>query len=566
MSENIKDLISQLKKRGLYNQYKRQSKYWEERFTLLENSQNNKCVAYMNDVERLYMKASNEVEKEISKWYSRYAKNNSLSLADAKKILKANELKEFHMSVDEYIRKGESLDPRWVKELERASTKVHLSRLEALQIQMRQQVELLTGKKSEATNKLLKDIYEDVYYKTAFEVQKGFGVGFEFAKLDDETIDKVLSKPWTSDGTNFSQRIWGSHRMELVDRLQNDLIMNIGGQVSIDKIISKLAKDFDVSKGRAANLVYTEKAFFTSKAENDSYKQLDLEEYEICATLDNKTSEICRFMDGKHFVMKDYKIGATAPPFHQRCRTCTVPYFNDEFTADEKRAARDIEGNYYTVPSNMKYEEWLQLQNSIYLEEHKKTDDLLIFDFKDRYLDKNTNTNLFSYNNEQLNKINIIDSEIKELYASDKVEHAIFSESNSFDKISQYVKGEKSTLEFSSEMINLLKNSKKKTINLHHIHPDDLPFSAKDLVAFNSSDKYDTWIVHGAKGSTYYLSIGGGKRSKKMLVAPDIFEELYDMIYNENKSIYKDASDYELQHRTVSEICNRLGWEYERKK
>lgn len=78
--------------------------------------------------------------------------------------------------------------------------------------------------------------------------------------------------------------------------------------------------------------------------------------YEIVATLDNDTSEICQEMDGKHFPMKDYEAGVTAPPFHPWCRSVTVPWFEDNFTSE--RAARDAEGKTYYVPDNMKYADW----------------------------------------------------------------------------------------------------------------------------------------------------------------------------------------------------------------
>ena len=85
---------------------------------------------------------------------------------------------------------------------------------------------------------------------------------------------------------------------------------------------------------------------------------LGVKEYEIVSTLDSKTSEICRSLDGKHFPMSEFKPGITAPPFHPWCRTTTVPYFNDEFTKGEMRAARDEDGKTYYVPADMKYREW----------------------------------------------------------------------------------------------------------------------------------------------------------------------------------------------------------------
>lgn len=336
------------------------SDYWKKRFEQLEDAMNNKGAQYMKDSEAIYRKAISNTEKEISRWYTRFADNEGISYQRAVEMLTGDELKEFHMDVKEYIQKGKTLgvSDQWSKELERASTKVHISKLEALKLQMHQQVEELTGKKAKGITDLMSDIYSDTFYKTAFEIQKGFGVATNFAKLDKKVIDKILVKPWASDGSNFSERIWGSHRAQLVNKLHEGLTINLIQGKPPDNLIKEIANTFEVDRKRAATLVFTEKAYFQSLAQHDSFKNLGIEEYEIVATLDTKTSEICREMDGRHFKLSDYQIGLTAPPFHPRCRTATAPFFDDEFEDEVKRAARDENGDYYTVPANMKYDEW----------------------------------------------------------------------------------------------------------------------------------------------------------------------------------------------------------------
>ena len=101
---------------------------------------------------------------------------------------------------------------------------------------------------------------------------------------------------------------------------------------------------------------------------------LGVEEYEIVATLDNSTSAICQEMDGQHFPMSEFKPGVTAPPFHPYCRTCTCPYFDDEFTEKDIRAARNEEGEVYHVPANMKYEDWAKKFISDSVSEQDKRD------------------------------------------------------------------------------------------------------------------------------------------------------------------------------------------------
>ena len=102
----------------------------------------------------------------------------------------------------------------------------------------------------------------------------------------------------------------------------------------------------------------TEAAYFGSASQKDCFNDLGVERYEICATLDSHTSDICQEMDGKVFDMKDYEAGVTAPPFHVYCRSCTCPHFDDEFTVGEMRAARGENGKTYYVPADMKYPEW----------------------------------------------------------------------------------------------------------------------------------------------------------------------------------------------------------------
>ena len=64
-------------------------------------------------------------------------------------------------------------------------------------------------------------------------------------------------------------------------------------------------------------------------------------------------------MDGKVLPLSEFKPGITAPPLHCHCRSTTCPYFDDEFTENETRAARDPKtGKSVQVDSKLSYEEW----------------------------------------------------------------------------------------------------------------------------------------------------------------------------------------------------------------
>lgn len=338
---------------------KKSNEYWQKRFTALEDAQNRKGTEYYAELEKQYTRAAREVQNDIDVWYSRFATNNGISLQEARKMLSKNELEEFHWNVMQYIEKGRenAISHAWEKQLENASAKWHISRLEALKVQMQNHVELLYGNEQDSLAEFLVDVYTDNYYHTAYEIQKGFNVGYDLMRLDRNKIEKVLSKPWAADGSNFSDRIW-KHKAQLVSELHNGLTQSIIRGQDSKALIEHISKRFEVSKGQAARLVMTETSFIQSASTRDSYKELGVEQYEIVATLDRKTSELCRGLDGKHFPLSQYEIGATAPPFHVWCRTTTVPYFDDEFELDAERVARGEDGSTYYIPASMKYPEW----------------------------------------------------------------------------------------------------------------------------------------------------------------------------------------------------------------
>ena len=337
----------------------RNSEYWQERFVQLENALYSKREEAAAEIEAAYRQAQRDIEAAIDKWYGRIAVNNGISKAEAMKLLSANQLKEFHWDVWEYIRRGEenAVNQKWMKELENASAKFHISRLEALKLETENSLQLLFAKQREISERTITEGYEEGYYHTAFELQKGFNIGFDVAKTDRNYLEKVIAKPWAADGRNFSERIWGN-RVKLVNELHSDIIRSLSAGTGTQRVIDNIAKKMNVQKNHAQALVLTEGAFFSTVAEKDCYGDFDVENYEILATLDDRTSDICQTMDGKVFPVKDMQPGVTAPPFHVRCRSTTVPFFDDDFGLKGSRAARDENGQTYYVPDDMKYPEW----------------------------------------------------------------------------------------------------------------------------------------------------------------------------------------------------------------
>lgn len=368
--------------------------YWTKRFEEEEKQRNISNKAYTKEIEKQYKIAENKIKSDIEKWYIRIADNNQISLVDAKKLLTKDELKEFKWTLAEYTQKAKS--GAWKKELENVSARVHIKRLEALQLQVQNSIETLRNKENEMLEDYLIKNYEDTYYHSLYEISKGLNLKTSFATLDKNKINQVIGKPWLSDGKTFSDRIW-QDKEQLINTLRTKITQSFITGSTLDEAVEDISKFVsDKIKNKeyvARRLLETESAAYASKAQIEAFKSINVEKYEIVATLDFHTSEICQEMDGKVFNISDQEIGVTVPPFHSHCRTVIAPYFDDKPT----RASRDENGEYKEV-KYMNYKEW-----------------------KDQYIKKshtqvNNKNNLESKNKSDIIKLRSaeIDKEIKE--------------------------------------------------------------------------------------------------------------------------------------------------------
>ena len=339
----------------------RSKDYWKTRFEALEDEQYQRSQAYFCDVQEQFRRAQNSIQMDLERWYRRLAENNDISYASAKRFLNISELEEFKWSVEEYVKVGQknALNQRWMKQLENASARYHISYLKAMKLQMQQHAELLFTEFEGGMTDFLQKSFSENYYRSAYEIARGTGVGTNLAALDFRKIDALLKRPWAQDGKTFSDRIW-ANKDKLVQSLHTELAQNIIRGELPQRAIDNLARCMQVSRSQAGNLIMTESAAISSVAQEQCFQELDIEAFEVVETLDSYTCPVCQYLDGKHFPLSDFVVGLTAPPFHPRCRGSTCPYFNDEFTVSETRAVRDSTGGTYYVP-DMTYRAWKQL-------------------------------------------------------------------------------------------------------------------------------------------------------------------------------------------------------------
>ncbi len=336
------------------------TKYWTNRFEKLKLDEMNRVDTTISDLEDVYAYSLQRLQADIDHWYHRYASDNNLALADARKQLDARELKDFKLTLKQYERLAQQkeLSKEHVKMLQNASTRVRLDRAQQLYIQVLQHTALLANNEQEILTKALSDAYESSTYKIAYETQLMTSKYKDVPLLNKTAVEQAISKPWTNDGKEFSSRIW-DNRQNLVDTLQSEITRSLIIGEGSGKLADRIAKRYNVSFNNARRLAETEMAHVQELASKEQYENNGIEQYEILATLDNRTSSTCRHLDGKIVDMKDYKAGVTAPPFHCYCRTTTIPYIKGiTDSKEDSRAYRDEDGKTAYTDETLSYDEW----------------------------------------------------------------------------------------------------------------------------------------------------------------------------------------------------------------
>ncbi len=327
--------------------------YWQKRQEAMYKAGEMQVNQYFKRLEKAFNQTKRELQKTIEAFYFRYAEENGLSFAAAQKRLNAEELGE----LNDFIALAMDNIGKYNQQVNNMSLKARVTRYQALEMQvdaiLRQLYAIDYQAESERT---MQEVYEDTYYRTWYSIDQYYGFHQAFAQVEPRTVEKLLEYPF--NGAAFSSRIWKQK-----DHLQTQLTEAVTTMLIQGKHPSTLTREFakkmQSKKFDAYRLLHTESSFLMSEATHAGYKEDGVEKYEILATLDSKTCEICGELDGKVYEVGKEITGVNMPPFHPLCRCTDVPHYADTPTKGMARVARDPEtGKTYEVPADMTYKQW----------------------------------------------------------------------------------------------------------------------------------------------------------------------------------------------------------------
>lgn len=297
---------------------KNSQEYWNERARQDKIKVIKTSEMGVNNLKKLLKKNLDSVEKQIKEFYKKYGEEGkyaeSLSYAEFQKYKARLRLKAKQNPQDKTLQRLAKQD----------IPKYRIDRLRALQTDLQIQLTEATRGQEAGIYKTLKDVAKVSQATTALRFKKTLDVAFD--KIASRKLEKILSSDWVGN-MNWSERLWKDR--ELVGKKVTDILEE---GIPQGKSMQDMARDLKGATNSSFNdafrLIRTESAHVDGEVLLESFKQaqreLGYEYYIYDAMIDNRTSDICKDLDGKRFKISEAVIGVNFCPAHCNCRSTCV--------------------------------------------------------------------------------------------------------------------------------------------------------------------------------------------------------------------------------------------------
>ena len=331
--------------------------YWEKRAVDLEKLSQDRADVDIMHVNKLFDGAVDIVEKQIEEIFGKYARDSEISQDAALRLLneKQTETMRRNLMITLAQCQEEIARQAILARLNAPAYAARISRLEALKDLIHAQAYKVGSAAHYRLTDRLIDTYEQSYYRSIYDQQRRTETGFDFTKLTDRDVQAAIATNWA--GSNYSKRVWKNTK-KLAESLEEVITQGLMTGQSIRDMELALEARVVSERYKINRIIRTEVNHCCNQGTLMSYKAAGTLRYIYLATLDMRTSSICRSLDKEVFFVSKAKVGVNFPPMHPNCRSTTMAYPEDGIFPKE-RIARDPETNKNIhVPFDMSYAQW----------------------------------------------------------------------------------------------------------------------------------------------------------------------------------------------------------------
>lgn len=299
--------------------------YWEKRQRDREKKVYKTTIQAEKALKIELIKAQEEILANINNLIGKYMSETGLSYSEAQKKLNSNEYKVWRKDIEGYLKELKQYEnvnlEKYKKiklELETLAARSRISRLESLVIQTNQVINKQKFEEEKEVTNYVKSVYETTFKS----FQEDIGLKGANTILPLNQIERAIQYPWS--GENFSERIW-SNRDKLSRVLKTEITQSLIQGVNPQKLNKRIREQMGSGYKETQRLVRTELNYALNEATKIAYEEDEIEEYEFLAEIDNRTSAICKELNGQIFKVKDAVVGVNYPSMHPNCRSTTMP-------------------------------------------------------------------------------------------------------------------------------------------------------------------------------------------------------------------------------------------------
>lgn len=354
--------------------------YWIERGKRREASADRRSRQAASEIGKLYQAALRSILDRIRKLYRRYTEGYGLTPEQADALLSVIETREARRQLELLLE--QCTDPDLAREirarLDAPAYAYRISRLEALRDQIYFDAKSVGIDETALGEDALTDVYEDSYYRTAYDQGQEVGENVPFERLSDPraavAAQEYYSTPAEKQAENYSERVWenttdlaekvreivtegmmtGGNYREMAEKLEATV-----GEVNAEKKVQPDGSTRTVLTGRGASyratrLIRTEGNRISGQATIQSFRDAGITRYIYRALLEKRTCSVCGKLDGKDFAVSEATVGLNMHPMHPNCRCFIAPYHDAAWLARHTRNAQGMG----QVPQSMTFKEW----------------------------------------------------------------------------------------------------------------------------------------------------------------------------------------------------------------
>lgn len=316
--------------------------YWKRRNDDINRWLDEQEITVTQRLNAFYEQAKANTEKQMYEFYGKYAEDNKITRKDAEIRLRGVELDTYRENAERYRkwadRSPASIVKLWRKELDLQYKASQATRMDALWMDVRREIAILSGDMEILAGMHLKRVAVHAY-ENAFIAPT--------STLNRPAIESLVNRPF--NGYNYSDNIWGN-TAHLANKLEATFAKGFIQGLSVQKMAQELRKDFNVQRANAETIIRTDGNHIVNNATLKRYEDAGLKGARIHVHIDDRTTEICKQHDRENKLYTLEEADGVLPA-HFNCRSTFIPdrdelmeeHWEDELEVDPL----DAEGKWH---------------------------------------------------------------------------------------------------------------------------------------------------------------------------------------------------------------------------